>query len=287
MASTTTTTTIPPTATPAAPKSGTTTVVLYAFEKHPGTPSASGYCQKSECYLRFAAVPYTQSDTLPFKAPKKKLPFVTIDGVVVPDSQFIIRYLKQHGIADLDKKVGLTSAQIAESLAYRGFWEEAIYPAIVRSRWFSKQNEPIIAREVFGDLPILVRIPLRWWFRRNLIKQLKMQGIGRHTDAEVNLILREALEALEVRLAPTANSSAITTAIPWFHNTPTPTDIDAVLTAMLINIVGTESNPFCKDIVLKSKVLRGYTKLAVEMYFPEFVKVLGEIKEAEGQDGIL
>ncbi|KAK6524070.1 hypothetical protein TWF694_005734 [Orbilia ellipsospora] len=282
MASTTAAVPTPPES--ATAKSGTTTVILYAFEKHANTPSASGYCQKIENYFRFAGVPYNQADALPFGAPKKKLPYASIDGVVVPDSQFIIRHLKQHGIADLDKTVGLTPTQIAESLAFRGLWEEGIYPAVVRSRWFSKQNEPIIAHEVFGDIPVLFRIPLRWWFRRNFAKQLNMQGIGRHTDAEVDLILREALEALEVRLTPTATS---TTAVPWFHNTPTPSDIDAVLSAMLINILGTESNPFCKDIVLKSKVLRGYVKLVVEMYFPEFAKILGEIKAAEGGDGLL
>ncbi|EPS45701.1 hypothetical protein H072_217 [Dactylellina haptotyla CBS 200.50] len=258
------------------------TVVLYAFEKHPNTPTSSGFCQKIECYFRFAAIPYTQTDTLPHKAPKKKLPYVTVDGVVIPDSQFIVRYVKENGVADLDKRAGLTPFQVSESLAYRGFWEEAIYPAVVRSRWFSKVNEPVIAKEIFGDLPLFIRVPLRWWFRRSLTNALTQQGIGRHTDAEVDTILREALQALEVRLAPTEASTSLT---PWFHNTATPTDIDAVLSAMLINILGTESNPFCKQIVLQSKVLRGYTKMVVESYFPEFTTVLGEIKGAENTDG--
>ncbi|KAF3934640.1 hypothetical protein ABW20_dc0102804 [Dactylellina cionopaga] len=262
-------------------KSGTT-VVLYAFEKHSGIPSASPFCQKIECYFRFASLLYTQTDTLPFKAPKKKLPYVTVDDVTIADSQFIIRHLKENGIADLDKKAGLRELQIAESLAYRGFWEEGIYPAIIRSRWFIKENEPVIAQEIFGDLPFFVRVPLRWWYRRNLISALVTQGIGRHTDAEVNTILREALESLETRLTPTDTTS---TSAEWFHKTATPTDIDAVISAILINICGTASNPYQKDIVLKSEVLREYTKMVAETYFPEFKTLLGQIAEYEAKSG--
>ncbi|KAK6519074.1 hypothetical protein TWF281_003763 [Arthrobotrys megalospora] len=268
-------------AAPTANKKGDKTVTLFAFEKHEGIPTASGFCQKIECYLRFASVKYTQQDTLPFKAPKKKLPYVNIDGVIIPDSQFIVRYIKEKGLADLDKSAGLTQLQIAESLAYRGFWEEGIYPAIVRSRWFDKENEAVIAHEVFGDLPFFIRIPLHWWFRRSLVNSLVAQGVGRHSDAETDTILREALESLETRLTPTGATTE------WFHKTATPADIDAIMSAMLINICGTNSNPFCKNIVLKSKVLRGYMKRAVEAYFPEYVTLLEEIKEAESKDPVV
>ncbi|KAK6495102.1 hypothetical protein TWF481_003130 [Arthrobotrys musiformis] len=253
-------------------------ITLFAFEKRPGVPTASGFCQKVECYLRFANVKYTQKDTLPFKAPKKKLPYVDIDGVIVPDSQFIVRYIKEKGIADLDKSAGLTQLQIVEGVAYRGYWEEAIYPAIVRSRWFDKENEAVIAQEVFGDLPFFLRIPLHWWFRRSLTNSLVAQGVGRHSDAETDIILREALESLEVRLTPSGTTTE------WFHKTATPADIDAVLSAMLINLCGTDSNPFCKNIILSSKILRGYMKRAAEGFFPEFETLLKEVKEAEAKD---
>ncbi|RVD89390.1 uncharacterized protein DFL_000401 [Arthrobotrys flagrans] len=254
-------------------------VTLFAFEKHEGIPTASGFCQKIECYLRFAGVEYAQQDTLPFKAPKKKLPYVDIDGIIIPDSQFIVRYIKEKGLADLDKSAGLTRLQVVEGVAYRGYWEEAIYPAIVRSRWFDKENEAVVAREVFGDLPFFIRIPLHWWFRRSLTNSLVAQGVGRHSDAEAEVILRKALESLEIRLTPTGTTTE------WFHKTATPADIDAVISAMLINICGTNSNPFCKKIVLQSKVLCGYTKRAVEGFFPEFETLLKEIKEAEGKYG--
>ncbi|KAF3941927.1 hypothetical protein ABW19_dt0205175 [Dactylella cylindrospora] len=268
------------------------TVTLYAFEKQPGTPTASGFCQKIECYFRFSDIKYTQIDTLPFKAPKKKLPYVTIEETTIADSQFIIRHMKANGIADLDKSAGLTEYQIAESLAYRGFWEEGIYPGVVMSRWCVKENEPVIAQEVFGDLPFFVRIPLRWWFRRSITHALLMHGIGRHNEQELYVILREALLGLETRLS-LANKTfaesdvaetAATKKVAWFHATATPSDIDTVMSAMLINLVGTESNHFCKNVVLKSAVLRDYVKMVVEGYFPEFVKVLKEIEEAEKKD---
>ncbi|KAK6330408.1 hypothetical protein TWF696_003505 [Orbilia brochopaga] len=253
------------------------TVVVYAFEKAPGIPTVSPFCQKLECHLRFAGIQYTQTDTLPFKAPKKKLPFIDVNGTTISDTSFIVRYMKQHKIADLDGNAGLTDLQKAESLAYRGFWEEGIYFAIVSYRWSRKENVPIISQELFGKLPAVTRAAISWWYRRSLNKSLTLQGIGRHTPAEVDTILRDAFSALETRLT-TASGKA-----EWFHHTAAPTDIDAVLAAMLINVCGTRSNSLPKDMILKSSVLRGYVKMVVEQYFQEFAGLLGELKEADTQ----
>ncbi|KAJ6255954.1 Metaxin-2 [Drechslerella dactyloides] len=262
---------------PRPPRSPNPTVVVHAFEKASGTPTVSPFCQKLECHLRFAGVQYTEKDALPHKAPKKKLPYITINDTTVSDSGFIVRYLKEHKIVDLDGAAGLTDLQKAESLAYRGFWEEGIYHAIVSYRWSRKENVPIISNELFGKLPVVIRGSFSWWFGRSLNKTLTMQGIGRHTPAEVDTILREAFAALETRLT-TASGKA-----EWFHHTAAPTDIDAVLAGMLINVCGTRSNALPKDIVLKSVVLRGYLKMVVEQYFPEFAGLLTEIREVEAQ----
>ncbi|KAF3908791.1 Metaxin-2 [Orbilia brochopaga] len=250
-------------------------VTLFAFEKAPGAPTVSPFCQKLECHLRFAGIQYKQTDTLPFKAPKKKLPYIDINGTVVSDSAFIVRYMKQHKIVDLDQDAGLTDLQKAESLAYRGYWEEGIYHAIVSYRWSRKENVSIISQELFGKLPAIPRAAISWWYRRSLNQALVLQGVGRHAPSEVDIILGDALGALETRLTTAGGKSE------WFHHTAAPTDIDAVIAAMLINVCATQSNKLPKDIILKSSVLRGYVKMVVEKYFPEFTRLLGELKEAE------
>ncbi|EWC46662.1 hypothetical protein DRE_04149 [Drechslerella stenobrocha 248] len=251
------------------------TVILYAFEKSPNVPSVSPFCQKLECHLRFADVSYNQAFTLPHKAPKKKLPYVSIGGVTVADTGFIVRYMRQRGITDLDAKAGLSDTQKAESLAYCGFWEEKVFPAVLSYRWMRKENLPIISNQVFGTLPAILRVPISWWFRRSVTRTLKMQGMGRHTPDEVDTILREAFTALEARLTTVSGNPE------WFHGTSEPTDIDAVLAGMLINFCGTRANSLCKDFILGSSILRGYVKMAVERYFPEFVGLVSEFKEAD------
>ena len=52
-----------------------------------GEPTASPFCMKSLCMLHAADVPYEIIETPdPRKAPRGKLPFIEINGRMIPDS---------------------------------------------------------------------------------------------------------------------------------------------------------------------------------------------------------
>ena len=55
-----------------------------------GEPTASPFCMKSLCMLHAANLPYEVIETPdPRKAPRSKLPFVEINGCMIPDSEDI------------------------------------------------------------------------------------------------------------------------------------------------------------------------------------------------------
>ena len=74
-------------------------IKLYQFKPAWGLPNPSPFCMKVETYLRMAGLPYEAiNGALPFKAPKKKLPYIEDGTQLIADSGFILEYLKAtHG----------------------------------------------------------------------------------------------------------------------------------------------------------------------------------------------
>jgi glutathione S-transferase len=70
-------------------------IKLYQFNPAWGLPNPSPFCMKVETYLRMASLPYEAiNNAVPFKAPKKKLPYIEDGTRLVADSGFILKYLK-------------------------------------------------------------------------------------------------------------------------------------------------------------------------------------------------
>jgi len=132
-------------------------IQFYAFEKKVEEPSGSGYCQKLETFLRASGyTSYEVKFTSPFKAPKGKLPYITLDSgsskQTIADSHFIIRHLIKEGrVKDLDAE--LTPVQKAESRAWQAYIDELVYPAAVWTRFAYPENLEILKQEAFANTP--------------------------------------------------------------------------------------------------------------------------------------
>src|SRR5262245_31449466 len=97
-------------------------------------PNFSPFCTKLETYLRATATPH-KVETADFrKAPKKKIPFVLLDGALVGDSQLIINELERRaGDKALDH--GLSPRDVAIGHATRRMIEEGLYFVGLHMRW--------------------------------------------------------------------------------------------------------------------------------------------------------
>jgi glutathione S-transferase len=168
------------------------TVELHQFPPFWGLPNGSPFCLKLETWLRLADVPYeSRYAHAPQKGPKKKMPYVVVDGDVIGDSNLIIEELKRRFEVDPDAE--LTREQRARAVMLQALMEDHLYWAFA---WgvFVDDAGWVHSRAMFDDLPLSPLVSKI--VRRAIRKQIWTTGMGRHTPAEITGFARRALDAL-------------------------------------------------------------------------------------------
>ena len=87
-------------------------VVLHQIPRATHAPNPSPFPLKLETFLRIAGIKYIIDNDFPM-SPKKKTPWISINGQEVTDSQLCIEFLIQNLDMDMDK--GLATAEKAIS----------------------------------------------------------------------------------------------------------------------------------------------------------------------------
>lgn len=200
-------------------------ITLYEYPTLESLPSASPFCGKIDAYLRLAGIEFERRDLSdPRKSPKGKLPYIRDGETVVADSSAIIAYLKSRYGDPLDEH--LSAAEYANALAFQRLIEEHLYYCIVQMRWIRPHNWALTKARYFSKLPI----PLRWiapgMVQKQVRRDLHGQGIGRHTDAEINAMAVDDLRALSEHLGDNQ-----------YFMGATPTSYDATAYGFLTNIL--------------------------------------------------
>ncbi len=168
---------------------------LYQFPPIWGLPSVSPFCMKVEIYLRMADLAYEVVPTAnPRRAPKGKLPYIDDDGKLIADSGLIVDYLEAKYGAKIDG--GLTARDAAVSLAFRRLIEEHLYWGGIYARWDDEAGWARAKAAYFGRLPLGVRSVIAAVVRRGMLKDLRGQGMGRHTGEEICEIATRDVSAL-------------------------------------------------------------------------------------------
>ena len=128
--------------------------------------------------LNYAGVNWQREDTHdPRSLPYGKLPAIRTDtGQIIGDSDHIRLYLEQLGA---DFQPGLSDTQKAHGRALVRMAEEHMYFHLVLDRWADPNVWKVIRARYFEQIPVPVRNLIANGLRRNLIKGMKAQGIGR------------------------------------------------------------------------------------------------------------
>jgi glutathione S-transferase len=177
-------------------------------------PTTSPFGIKLVTWLRLYEIPFVfHVENNPAKGPKKKCPYVVLDGKPMGDSQLIIERLKRTAGRDLD--AGLGPAERATAHAVRRMLEEH-YHQIWEHQLFILEEAWPIGREFFDQLPPGLRVLAGMVGRRALRQQLYQRGIGRHSQDEIVAMGIADLDAVDTLLGDK----------PFFMG-PEPTDIDA------------------------------------------------------------
>lgn len=219
-------------------------IELHQFRRAWGI-NPSPFCLKVETFCQLAGIAYKSIPTLPFKAPRGKLPFIVAGGERIADSGHILSHLR--AAADEDIDAGLDSRQRATGHLLRRICEESLYFVLVYSRWIDDAGWAVARPEFFRGLPPILRSVVPPRARNRVRAQLHQQGYGRHRSEEVFAIGAADLEAIAVYLSYQA-----------FAVTDRPTSYDATLYALLKSILASPLESPLKQAAQALPVLSEY-----------------------------
>lgn len=232
-------------------------ITLYQFAGVWGLPNASPFCLKLETYLRMIDLPYESRIIAdPRKSPKKKLPFVRIDGQTISDSELIIEYLKEKYGDLLDRD--LTPEQKATAVLLDNTFAERVYWLIVYFRWQQNEGWKHLKKDYFAHLPAYLKIFLPTLVRKGVVKSLNHQGTGRHTSQEVLVMATRTLNAIAIILGDKK-----------YFMGDLVTSVDASAFAFLVNILGTPFDDPLKKLLKKHKNLVLFCDRIWRHFYPE------------------
>jgi glutathione S-transferase len=184
----------------------------------------SPFCLKTETYFRLASLPYEPVPTLPIRAPRGKLPYITDGSEVITDSGNIIDHVKRRHGDPLDQ--ALTDAQRAQGHVLRRVAEESLYFVLVYARWIDEAGWRAMKPAFFAGMPPVVRDAVATFARRGVRRILHNQGIGRRPPPEIYAMGDADLAALAAVIPPRG-----------FAVADRPTSYDAALYGLLANII--------------------------------------------------
>jgi glutathione S-transferase len=232
-------------------------IVLHQFARSWGIPNQSHFCVKVETYLRLAKLPYKVVESLPFRGPRGKLPFIVDQDKKVSDTRMIIQYLKATYGDSLD---GRFSAEArADAIAFQRLLEEHLYWVSMYSRWnYTDANWQTTKQGIFSVLPPVIRDVGALVYRLRIKWQILGHGIGRLSPEEVYTLGREDLDALAGFLGDK----------PYFLSDG-PASLDASAYGVLVNILGCPIESPLKAHALGKQNLVEYCRRIQANYFPE------------------
>lgn len=172
----------------------TNSIKLYQFPLMKGM-NLSPFCLKLEAWMRMAEIEYQiVCDSPVYKAPKGKFPVIEDQGQIIPDSNFAVEYLEKKYSDPLDGH--LQASEKATVIAYKMLVEESLYWQLLYSRWMEDHNWQILKAFFFKDMPFPVSFFVTKLLRKNVQKNLKIQGTGRHSREQIYQLGQSNIRAL-------------------------------------------------------------------------------------------
>lgn len=230
---------------------------LYQFAPVWKIPNLSVFCVKIETYLRMTNLSYEKHSTVPFKAPKGKLPYIEDQGNKIADSRFIIEYLKKTYGDTLGRDLDSSQNAIAEAM--QRLIEDDLYWVMMYVRWGHKDaNWEKNKQAIFESLPTVLRNIIPNIVRKQILKQIHGHGMGRHTEEEIFQLGEKDLKTLCDFLADK----------PYFMGDK-PTMLDASAFGLLVNILRCPVESPLKDFARGHQNLVNFCDRIMQQYYPD------------------
>lgn len=173
-------------------------ITLLTYPSVPGQFAASPFCTKAALLLTLSGHPWQRDDLLdPRKMPYGKLPAVRVEKQIIADSDRIRAYLENTG-TDFD--AGLSDTDKSTARAFIRMAEEHMYFHLLLDRWGNDAVWPSIRDTYFAAVPGVLRGLIAGRLRKELLRGMRTQGLGRFTQAERMERIELDLQAIAIRL---------------------------------------------------------------------------------------
>ncbi|MCG8491306.1 MAG: glutathione S-transferase family protein [Sneathiellales bacterium] len=213
---------------------------------------ASPFGLKLETWLKMQGLSYRVEWDPQKMGPKGKVPFATLDGTVIGDSELIIERLAKTSVAEL------AAMNRAEDLLVRRLVEEHLYFILVYSRWVDPDGWNEFRDLFFAPAPALIRGLIARKVRKSVVQNLMGQGIARHSPEEVYKKAKLDLEIAAVQLGDK----------PFFTG-ESPALVDASAYGLFANIYYSPVKGPLQDLLMSHDTLVSYVERLKKLYWPK------------------
>jgi glutathione S-transferase len=231
-------------------------IVFYATQAGFGLPDTSPFVMKTEVQLKMAGLSYAKVSTVPPEAPKGKLPYIVDEGEIIPDSTFIRAHIQRKYDVDLDD--GLHARQRAEAWAIERMLEDHLYFSVVWFRWIDPDNFAKGPARFADRAPEAQREQLRQQMQARKESDLKSQGIGRHSAAEIAALGTRSIDALAALLGEKS-----------YLMSERPSAVDATAFAVLAAVLTPFFDTPLRHAAMLHPHLVAYVDRMMKRYYPE------------------
>jgi glutathione S-transferase len=174
-------------------------IKLYQFGPVADRESASPFCVKLHYALRYKRLPFEAVNLAsPAQAkkynPRGKLPVLSYDGTLIPDSSDVVRYLEQRHPEP--RLYPLDERERAQALLLEDWADESLYWHIVYENWLIDDQFDKFAAEILASMPAPLRPLIKIFARRQTRSNLVGQGLGRVNPQEHRKMLGDSLDWL-------------------------------------------------------------------------------------------
>ncbi|KAK6167487.1 hypothetical protein SNE40_021503 [Patella caerulea] len=230
------------------------TVILHQLGSGPYCPSLSPFVIKVETYLRMNKIPY-KNEYDRVMSSKGKTPWIQYNDDVMPDSHFIIQYLKNKFNIKINDK--LTPEQKATGASFTHLVEDHLYWGLLLWRSVYDKNKTIF--RMIGLNSIIL-----WIFERKARSVCHAQGQGRHTRTETIQLIEDDLRFI---------SNFIGNKKYFLGDNPTETDC-AIFGQLCQFVWQTPDSPMETSIREKYTNLIDYCERIKSRYWPDWDELI-------------
>ncbi|RLL98468.1 hypothetical protein CFD26_107403 [Aspergillus turcosus] len=232
----------------------------------------SPFVTKLEARLRFANIPYrTEPGSIP-KAPRGKVPYVSIqDGEqppqTLPDSTLITKALIESGHTE-DLNQQLTPTERLHDLALKALLENKLSFYQNYERWIL--NFYTMRSKILAALPWPVQVVVGNIVYRKVTRNLQGQGTMSFTEEEISTFREEIWESLNAVVAEAQAKQSDRDGPFWVWGGERPTEVDAVLFGFIASGLVCDAAPASREIIKGYPALVNYARRIHDKYFPEY-----------------